>query len=71
MKKIIVLETSGKITSVECVKIKLYDTLELATEYCKSIITDPDEKYWTLAEIIEENVQYEMCRIENIREYDI
>jgi hypothetical protein len=71
MEKIIVLETSGRGNDVECVKIKLCDTVESATTYCKSVTSDENEKYWTLSEIVDENVLYEMTRSENIREYDI
>jgi len=68
MKKIIVLETSGKGVDVDYVKVKLFDDKETAEQYCKKVTDLIEEKYWRYAEIIKEDTTYEIARYENFEE---
>lgn len=62
----IVLETSGKRDSVIRVRVKLFDNLFDATNYCREHTDNPmDEKYWNYCEVIEEGRNYEISRYKN------
>ena len=63
---IIVLETSGKTTDVQCVKVTLFEEREEAEKYCEENTDFPmDEKYWRFCEIIESGKLYEPARYKN------
>lgn len=64
---IIVLETRGKNEDVDYVKIKLFTSTEEAQKYCVKNTDNPmNKKHWKLSEIIEEGMEYEIYRYENI-----
>mgnify|MGYP000916859635 CR=1 FL=1 len=64
MDKIIVLVTQGKNSSVSNVSVKLFDDRKSATTYCEEKTSDG--KYWTFAEIIDEDEVVEPCYMENL-----
>ena len=67
MTPIIVLETSGKNESVDNVRVKLFDTKQVAEQYCLDVSDkNQNQKYWRFAEIINEGLEYEIGRYENL-----
>lgn len=60
MKKIIVLVARGKGrgSSADFVRVKLFNSVEEANTYIKSV-NDLESKYWTYAEIVSEGVDVE------------
>jgi hypothetical protein len=62
----IVLETSGKGSMVDYVRVRLFENKDDAEKYCVERTDNPmDEKYWRYAEIIEDGIQYEVARYQN------
>lgn len=61
MEKIIVLEYTGKgkHCSADTVKVKLFDDIISAENHCEKV-KELDCKYWTFAEIVEEDSLYEI-----------
>ena len=65
-KQIIVLVTGGKNDDVDTVRVVLFDSYSEAVAFCNQTTDkNKDEKYWTFADIIEENKTYEPIRYEH------
>ena len=65
-KQIIVLVTGGKNDDFDTVRIVLFDSYSEAVAFCNQTTDkNKDEKYWTFADIIEENKTYEPIRYEH------
>lgn len=64
MNTVIVVELTGKNTSVDTIKILFFENNEQAIDYCsKNTVL---EKYWKRACIAEVGKKYEMCSDEGL-----
>lgn len=65
---IVVLVTQGKGESVDYVRVMLFKDLLEAEEYCYLMADSEPTKYWTHAEIIDQDTMYNVYRYENFKE---
>lgn len=62
-----VLIITGKREEIASAKIKIFIDKTEAEEFCLFTSSDPDEKYWTLAKLVEENEEYELGKYSIIK----